>query len=195
MVAPVAIDYFFHQGGYLPFDRLSALRELMETAIHYWEVAERTHSPADYIDSAHQITAQFILLLRQGTVSANPYPIRQLQPQTQAVTLSNIFQYRASKKSHPYHFWLDVGSNLWAEGGAATLYGANLFLKHRQGQVWTETDTEISNEARLERILRDLLRRVNQRLYLCNSDLAINGQEQLGTLLTLVNSAVNFNVY
>ncbi len=183
-----AIDHFFSQGSYLPFDRLSALRELMETAIHYWEVAERTHSPTESIESAHQITAQFILLLRQGTVSANPYPIRQLQPQTQAVTLSNIFQYRASKKSHPYHFWLDVGSNLWAEGGAATLYGANLFLKHRQGRLWTQADTEASNEARLERILRDLLRRVNQRLYLCNSDLAINGQEQLGALLALVNS-------
>jgi hypothetical protein len=184
-----AIGYFFQQGSYLPFDRLSALRELMETAQHYWQVAERTHSPAEYLESGHQITAQFILLLRQGTVSANPYPVGQLKPQHQAVTLSNIFQYRASKRSHPYHFWLDVGSPLWAEGGAATLYGANLFLKHRDpDRSWTEADTEINNEQRLERILRDLLHRVSDRLYLCNSDLAIDGQEQMGALLTLVHS-------
>ncbi len=183
-----AIGYFFEQGSYLPFDRLSALRELMETAQHYWQVAERTHRPTEYTQSAHQITAQFILLLRQGTVSANPYPIRQLQTHHQAVTLSNIFQYRASKKSHPYHFWLDVGSSLWAEGGAATLYGANLFLKDRLDRPWTEADTETSDKHRLERILRDLLQRVTQRLYLCNSDLAINGQEQMGALLTLVHS-------
>lgn len=182
-----AIGYFFQQGSYLPFDRLSALRELMETAQHYWTVAERTHSPTEYLDSAHQITAQFILLLRQGTVSANPYPIRQLQTHHPAVTLSNIFQYRASKKSHPYHFWLDVGSSLWAEGGAATLYGANLLLKDRPLRPWTEADTVASDEQRLERILRDLLHRVTQRLYLCNSDLAINGQEQMGALLTLVH--------
>ncbi len=185
-----AIGYFFHQGSYLPFDRLAAVRELLETAQHYWQVAERTHSPTEYLESAHQITAQFILLLRQGTVSANPYPVGQLKPQHQAVTLSNIFQYRASKRSHPYHFWLDVGSPLWAEGGAATLYGANLFLKERSRleRPWTETDTQTSNEQRLERILRDLFYRVTERLYLCNSDLAIDGREQMGQLLTLVHS-------
>lgn len=182
-----AIGYFFQQGSYLPFDRLSALRELMETAQHYWQIAERTHSPAEYLEAMHQITAQFILLLRQGTVSANPYPIGQLQPQQQAVTLSNIFQYRASKRSHPCHFWLDVGSPLWAEGGAATLYGANLLLTDRAGKPWTEADTQASDERRLERILRDLLYRVTDRLYLCNSDLATNGQEQMGALLTLVH--------
>jgi hypothetical protein len=160
----------------------------METAQHYWQVAERTYSSAEYLESAHQITAQFILLLRQGTVSANPYPVGQLKPQNRAVTLSNIFQYRASKRSHPYHFWLDVGSPLWAEGGAATLYGANLFLKDRADRSWTEADTETHNEQRLERILRDLLHRVTDRLYLCNSDLAIDGQEQMGALLTLVHS-------
>jgi hypothetical protein len=186
-----AIGYFFHQGSYLPFDRLSALRELMETAQHYWQVAERTYSPAEYLASAHQITAQFILLLRQGTVSANPYPVGQLKPQDRAVTLSNIFQYRASKRSHPYHFWLDVGSPLWAEGGAATLYGANLFLKHyNPDRSWTEADTATNNEQRLERILRDLFHRVSDRVYLCNSDLAIDGQEQVGALLTLVHSVV-----
>jgi hypothetical protein len=182
-----AIGYFFQQGAYLPFDRLSPLRELMETAQHYWLVAERTHGTAEYIESSHQITAQFILMLRQGTVTANPYPVGQLPPQQQAVTLSNIFQYRASKQSHAYHFWLDVGSPLWAEAGAATLYGANLLLKDRTPQPWTEADTQASDAQRLERILRDLLHRVNNRLYLCNSDLAMNGQEQIGSLLTLVH--------
>jgi hypothetical protein len=190
-----AIGYFFQQGTYLPFDRLSALRELMETAQHYWLVAERTHSAAEYIESSHQITAQFILMLRQGTVTANPYPVGQLPPQQQAVTLSNIFQYRSSKRSHSYHFWLDVGSPLWAEAGAATLYGANLLSKARSAQPWTEADTQASDAERLERILRDLLHRVNDssekrlrpRLYLCNSDLAMNGQEQIGSLLTLVH--------
>ena len=160
----------------------------METAQHYWEVAARTHSTAEYLQSAHQITAQFILLLRQGTVSANPYPVRQLQIHTQAVTLSNIFQYRASKKSHLYHFWLDAGSNLWSEGGAASLYGANLFLKHRTHRPITETDIQTDNDSRLARILRDLLHRVNQRLYLCHSDLAIDGQPQIGALLTIINN-------
>ena len=124
-------------------------------------------------------------------MTANPYPVGQLQPQQQAVTLSNIFQYRASKRSHPYHFWLDVGSPLWAQGGAATLYGANLLLRNNAGKLWTEADTQASDEQRLERILHDLLYRVNDRLYLCNSDLATNGQEQMGALLTLVHGVTS----
>jgi hypothetical protein len=181
-----SIEYFFQKGSYLAFDALSALRELMETAEHYWQVAERTHSTAEFAAAEHQIVAQFILLLRQGTISANPYPFGQLQPDLPAVTLSNIFQYRGTKRSHPWQFWLDVGSPLWAEGGAATLYGANLLLKDRMGKPWTELDSQTSDEQRLERILRDLCNRVDKRLYLCNSDLAIDGQEQVGVLLTLV---------
>ena len=47
----------------------------------------------------------------------------------------------------------------------------------------------MANEARLERILRDLLGRTTKQVYLCHSDLATNGQDQTGPLLTLVNAA------
>jgi hypothetical protein len=39
-----------------------------------------------------------------------------------------------------------------------------------------------------ERILRDLLGRTTERVILCHSDLAVNGQEQTGPLLGLVNA-------
>jgi hypothetical protein len=181
-----AIDFFFASGSHLPFDRLSSLRELMETAQHYWQVAERTANPTEFHPAHHQIVGRFIHMLRRGTVSANPYPLRALQPQTSAVTLSNIFQYRASKQHHRWHMWLDVGSPLWAQGGAATLYGANLFLQDRIGTVWTEADTELADSQRLARIVSDLLQRVDDRLYLCHSDLSIDGQTQTGALLNLL---------
>jgi hypothetical protein len=47
-----------------------------------------------------------------------------------------------------------------------------------------------ANERRLRRILLDLLGRTEERIYLCHSDLATNGQEQTGVLLSLVNAAV-----
>ena len=52
----------------------------------------------------------------------------------------------------------------------------------------TAADTETKHEARLERILRDLLGRTTERLYLCHSELALNGQEQMGPLLGLVSA-------
>ncbi len=226
-----AIQKFLWNGSNLPYDQLSALRELMETAQHYWEVdgrlrqdskvsrlkvdrlspaegrpdsqtsqTENPHQPPNPPTlqplnspsvSATQTIAQFILLLRRGTVTANPYPVSRFAPApTGAVTLATIFQYRASRRFHRWHFWLDAGSSLWLSGGAATLFGANLFLKEWSGRPWMEEDKINADEQRLQRILRDLLGRVGDRVYLCHSDLAVNGTEQAGPLLTLVHASV-----
>ncbi len=190
-----AIATFFGRGGWLSADQLAMLRELLETAQHYWLVAERVSK----VTADQVLMAQFILLLRQGTVSANPYPAVPLAPSQQGVTLTNIFQYRSSKQCHRWHFWLDIGSLLWAKGGTAVLYGAPLFLQNWNEQLLSIEDEELADNQRLERVLRDLLCRVDcrvdsaeaddqptdRRLYLCHSELAVNGQEQVGALLTL----------
>jgi hypothetical protein len=178
-----AIGEFCERGELLTFDRLTALRALMETAQHYWQVMGRVNEQ----DTESSLTEQFILLLQQGTVTANPYPVSQLGALEQGVTLANIFQYRSSKQSHRWHFWLDVGSELWAKGGSASLYGSQCFLQDWDGQMLTVEGEELLDRQRLERVLRDLLQRVDDRLYLCNSDLAVNGQDQVGSLLTLVS--------
>ena len=176
------------------YQELAALRELLETAQHYWEIDTRLKQTDSLLLSLHtpetlSITIiEFIQLLRRGTITANPYPIRPIGSSRKAVTLATIFQYRASRKNHRWHFWLDIGSPLWAKGGAATLFGATLFLQDRLGQPWTAADEELAEEERLQRIVADLLARVSDKLYLCHSDLAINGQEQIGPLLPLVHA-------
>ena len=70
------------------------------------------------------------------------------------------------------------------------MFGAPFFLRDRLGEPWTAEDEKLAEEQRLRRILTDLLSRVSERVYLCHSDLAVNGQEQLGPLLPLVNACV-----
>ncbi|WP_410500633.1 recombinase family protein [Chroococcidiopsis sp. SAG 2025] len=185
-----AIQKFLWQGSNLPYDQLAALRELLETAQHYWEIDARLRQSEGIDTPAHTTIAQFIQLLRRGTITANSYPVRPIGAASRAVTLATIFQYRSSRRFHRWQFWLDAGSPLWSRGGAATLYGAPLFLQHRFGRPWTAEDDLSADTERLRRILRDLLGRVGERVYLCHSDLAANGQEQNGTLLSLVNSAI-----
>ncbi|MEH1841923.1 MAG: recombinase family protein [Nostoc sp.] len=185
-----AIVRFLWNGSNLPYEQLAALRELLETAQHYWEIDTRLRQIAPVNTTPYTTIIEFIQLLRRGTITANPYPVRPIGGARKAVTLATIFQYRSSRRSHRWHFWLDAGSPLWAKGGAATLFGAPFFLRDRLGEPWTAEDEKLAEEQRLRRILADLLSRVSERVYLCHSDLAVNGQEQLGPLLPLVNACV-----
>ncbi|WP_373528880.1 recombinase family protein [Nostoc sp.] len=185
-----AIQRFLWNGSNLPYEQLAALRELLETAQHYWEIDTRLRQIAPVETTPHTTIIEFIQLLRRGTITANAYPVRPIGGVRKAVTLATIFQYRSSRRSHRWHFWLDAGSPLWAKGGAATLFGAPFFLRDRLGEPWTAEDEKLAQEQRLRRILTDLLSRVSERVYLCHSDLAVNGQEQLGPLLPLVNACV-----
>jgi hypothetical protein len=195
-----AIQRFLWNGSNLPYEQLSALRELLETAQHYWEIDTRLKQISSAValskgestaDLPHADIAEFIQLLRRGTITANPYPVNPVGPAANAVTLATIFQYRSSRRFHRWHFWLDAGSLLWAKGGAASLFGSQFFLQNRLAEPWTAEDETIAQEERLQRILADLLSRVSERIYLCHSDLAVNGQEQLGPLLPLVNACVS----
>jgi hypothetical protein len=185
-----AIQQFLWKGSNLPYHHLAALRELLETAQHYWEVDARLRQSEAIDDPRSTTIAQFIQLLHRGTITANPYPVRPIGSASRAVTLATIFQYRSNRQFHRWQFWLDAGSPLWLSGGAATLFGAPLFLHDRFGRPWTAEDAMNADEQRLQRILRDLLGRVGERVYLCHSDLAVNGQEQTGPLLSLVNASV-----
>ncbi len=186
-----AIQFFLLGGGTLPFDQLSALRQLIETAQHYWEVNGRLRSRERHESPAYMTVSRFIQLLNSGTVTANPYPVRPMGPASNAVTLATVFQYRSNRQAHRWQFWLDAGSPRWLSGIDA-LFGAPLFLREWSGQVWTAADAIEFNERRLRRILLDLLGRTGERVYLCHSDLATNGQEQTGVLLSLVNLAVPY---
>lgn len=185
-----AIQKFLISDRYQAYDRLAALRELMETAAHYWEIHRRMQRVEPTNGGDSETIARFIQLLRQGTVTANPFPVRSEGPEARAVTLANIFQYRSSRRAHKWHFWLDAGSPLWLSGGAATLFGARLFVRSQLGRPWETADETAADQQRLRRILVDLLSRCSL-LYLCHSELAVNGQEQTGPLLPLINSSVS----
>lgn len=184
-----AIQTFLWRGNDLPYHHLAALRELMETAQHFWNVEGRLRQQrivAPAMSPELSAEGRFLSLLLQGIVTANPFPVKPLDRGEQAVTLSTVFQYRSHRLTHRWQFWLDAGSPRWLTGADA-LFGYPIFLANWTGRPWTVDFIEVGHEARLERILRDLLGRATERVVLCHSDLAVNGQEQTGPLLTLVN--------
>jgi len=186
-----AIEQFLNSST-LTSDRLAILRELMETAQHFWEVDRRLRQNEPSFQSQTATVAQFIQLLRRGTITANPRPLRQFFPPPEAITLATVFQYRQERSSHRWQFWLDASSPLWSQGGAATLFAAPLFLKQWTGKTWMPEDEYAQDQERLERILRDVMARATEKIFLCHSDLGVNGTEQTGALLPLVHATTQY---
>lgn len=182
-----AIQYFLLGGTHLPYDRLAVLRELMETAQHYWDVDARLRQqgPIANPEPIAQTVGRFIQLLRNGTITADPYPTRSFGQAPTAITLATLFQYRSHRRVHRWQFWLDAGSSLWLTGGEP-LFGAPLFLKRWTGRLWTEADIQQASQERFRRNLIDLLGRCTERVYLCHSDLATGGYEQTGPMLPII---------
>jgi hypothetical protein len=176
----------------LGFEILTVLREMLETAQHYWELHHRLEAIEANSISPSQRVQEFIQLLRKGTVTANPIPMNPIVTQP-AVTLATVFQYRSSRQHHRWQFWFDAGASRWLSG-IDSLFGAPFFLQSYSGQPWTVDDQETMNQARLERIVQDLLGRSTEKVMLCYSDLAANGQEQTGPLLALANAALAYGV-
>ncbi|MGK7929827.1 MAG: recombinase family protein [Microcystaceae cyanobacterium] len=193
MVLDQAIHQLVKPRDTLPYDHLAALRGLMETAQHYWEINRRVRFYDNKEIGLREALTNFILLLRQGTITANARPSRSLVEKKGAVTLATIFQYRTLRSSHRWHFWLDIASPLWEKGGSADLFAAPLFLQKWSGREFSLEEAFEAEQARLKRILKDLLARVEERIILCHSDLSVKGTEQNGALLSLVQGAITVN--
>ena len=175
-------------------DQAASLQQLVETAQHYWQVEARLLAT----DLSEQVS-QFIQLLRSGTITANPAasppPGQEEEPTDTinaqpdaAITLATVYQYRSARCSHRWQFWLDAGSSLWLTGGVM-LFGAPLFWRGRPHQVWTAADHLAIAQDNLNREVSDLLNRATERIYLCHCELGINGEEQSGALMPLVDAA------
>ncbi|MEA5420560.1 recombinase family protein [Spirulina sp. CCNP1310] len=188
VVLNAAIEQFFNKTRTLSYGELAVLRGLMETAQHFWEVDTRLRQNEGVQRSPLETLSQFIQLLRRGTITANAYPAHR-ETGENAVLLATIYQYRNLRRSHRWHFWLDVGSNLWQSGGATDLFAHHCFLRENPGRPWTAEEQTERQTAKLTRVLADLTARIEERLILCHSELAVNGMEQRGPLSPLIDAA------
>ena len=173
---------FYHPRNPLP-ETIAALQALIETAQSHWQMGYRLNW------SEAMIRQEFMIMLQQGTVTANPYQHQPIPPETAGIVVATIYQYRMSQLSHRWHIWLDVASPLWQMGGATELYGAAVLRQSWDGSVWTADQAQQQDQERLQRLLNDLLARVEERIYLGFSEIDIRGETQSGLLQCLEDYA------
>ncbi|WP_232308917.1 hypothetical protein [Picosynechococcus sp. PCC 73109] len=180
-----AIQTFYLQKLAPSYGQLATLRELSETAQHFWQCGDRLDRP----DTTAAQLADLLQLIQAETITANPLPQYNFNHQPpNSITLATIFQYRSARRHHSYQFWLDAGSRLWEKGGAATLFGYGVFQRSWQGEPWSLALEQQGDRQRLQDIIQDLLARTDTQIYLCHSDFGTNGSEQLGPLYPLIQA-------
>lgn len=184
-----ALQDFYLSKIDLRYDQMATLRELTETVQHFFKCGDRLEKHCAQPQTTPEKLGELIQLITEETITANPQPPTTFNPQSsQTITLATIFQYRAARLHHHHQFWLDAGSQLWEKGGAATLFAYGVFQKSWDGEPWSMATEAQQNRQRIQQIVQDLFARTDQQLYLCHSDLGINGAEQLGPLYTLIQS-------
>ena len=176
-----AIAFFWSRNSFR-YDQSAVLRELLETAKHFGEIGERQQ-----VDSLEVLKA-FMTVVRQGTMTANPCPVKVQGLDQSGITLATAYQYRIARLTHRYHFWLDIGSSLWQQGSLICLWEAFCFLQQSEHQPMNDGPEQ--EETAMKFLIKDLAHRVEDKVILCHSELSVSGQEQMGALSALIEEGL-----
>lgn len=178
------IQQFFPHTSHLQYNQIANIKEFRETAQHFWEIQTKLNNI-----NTSQIVTQFLELLRKGTITGNPLleynqnnsddqendsPL----PET-GILISTIYQYRSQRCHHRWQFWLDTGSLFWSQN--PNLFAYEVFLHSIDSQNLNSENPLIT------RIIKDLLARVQEQIFLCHSSVSITGNEQRSKLSLLLN--------
>lgn len=182
------LESFFLNNNKLNYRQLTTIKEFRETAEHFWKIQKRLKN-----DNINDILIQLINLLRKGTISANPLPIKIIPAliESKKVAMASIYQFRCLRSHYPWQFWLDIGSNYWSKSGE--LLASNVFLKSWKSDAKNMFEETESEDKRLTRIIQDLLGRVTEKIVLCYSKIDVNGVEQTGKLSPLIDNSKNLS--
>ena len=116
---------------------------------------------SNYIPTTNIAISRFISVLHPGTIS-----------------------------THPFSVTVELGSHFPLTGGMAKFWMFIPFYLAKQGQLGTMRPKIDRKQGQLRKTLLDLLSHLSDRLYLYHSDLAVNGTEQTGPLLSLIYAPI-----
>ncbi|AFZ52340.1 hypothetical protein [Cyanobacterium aponinum] len=181
------IQLFFPNLNELQYNQITNLKEFIETAQHFWEIQYKLGNL-----TINEIVSQFLTLIRKGTITANPL-LEYNQNNSDdsednfsslegGLLISTIYQYRSHRCRHRWQFWMDTGSRFWSQGLGLFAYEAFLQPIEKNAQTMPRESEDIL----IRRIVKDLLARAEEKIFLCHSDLSVTGNEQIGKLSPLL---------
>jgi hypothetical protein len=159
------------------FDAAGITANLIESVQKFRRVAEPALQASET-----QTGKEYIQMLSEGVIAAQylqPY-----QEQSEAVLLAPAHTFIMANKPVSFQFWLDAGSLGWWERLFQPLTHPHVLSRRWQPDApWTDADEYNANQEALTRLVRGLLLRCRQKVFLCSVRVNERGAEERGPLL------------
>ncbi len=192
---PLPLDHFWRKlfgevlsqpgfGFHTNLDAVRVAASLIESVQKFRHTLEETEdAPTDELT----LGREYLSLLQDGVIAAQYLEAWQTPPQVEAVLVAPAYTFLMMNQPVSVQFWLDPGSAGWVERIAQPLTQPYVLSRHwPPGRLWTDADEVQVEIQALVRLVRGLLARCRQRLYLAIPDLSETGFEQRGVLLRAV---------
>ncbi len=137
------------------------------------------------------VGAAYIEMVQQGVISAF-YSIN-WEDSPDVLLITPVHTFLLKNKSYKHQIWLDVGSTSWHKRIHQPLTNPYVLTRSwRKGQRWSSDLEQFHEVERLSSIMRGLINRCSETLYICFSELSAYGQEQTGVLREVVSNVMRY---
>jgi len=166
-------DYGFHRN----YDAVRVAASLVESTQKF-RSAMQNQTEAEF-----ELGKEYLAMLEDGALAAQYTEAWRVENEN-AVLVAPAHTFLMMNRPAAIQFWLDPGSNGWAERLSQPLTHPYVLSRNwESGRVWTDADEVSAETEALTRLTSGLLSRCREKVILALADLSETGYEQRGTLL------------
>jgi hypothetical protein len=194
----------YRQGETLPLDAFFSKlfgEVLSQPKFGFHQQFDAANTAANLIDSARDFrqtvsriepdlpaAAEYIRMVDSGVI-ANLYMNNRGKKEEESVLIAPAYSFLMSNYAVDYQFWLNIGSNGWAQRLYQPLTQPYVLSRQwEEGRRWTDADEVTANQQNVYQLVTGLIRRCRKKIYLGFSHYGEQGLEQRGALLVAVQS-------
>jgi len=177
-------DFGFHSN----LDAVRVAASLVESIKKFRDALDE--SDFGSLGDFRSLGREYLAMLQDGVIAAQ-YLESWKSEDTDAVLVAPAHTFLMMNRPVTVQFWLDPGSNGWVERLAQPLTQPYILSRHWDvNRTWTDADEVAAQTESLARLVRGLLSRCREKVYLAIADLGETGFEQRGTLLRAFQKAL-----
>ncbi len=178
-------DFGFHSN----LDAVKVAASLIESVQKFRNALENASDFRSLADFG-SLGKEYLAMLQDGVIAAQ-YLESWKSETDDAVLVAPAHTFLMMNRPVAAQFWLDPGSNGWVERLAQPLTQPYVLSREWDpARTWTDADEVRAETESLARLVRGLLRRCREKVYLAIADLGETGFEQRGTLLRAFQRAL-----